>query len=437
MRRAVLTVFAAILIYSTFVLLSDAREFAGAMAAFDARWLPALLGLPLVNYFLRFLKWQYLLGRTGVGLSRGRSLQVFLAGFSMTVSPGKFGEVLKSCLLRDREGIPVSLTSPVVVAERITDLMGMIVLALCGAAAAGGSGVLPVVASGAAFCILGVIVLSSRRAFSVISGALCRLRFFSTRRDAMCTFRETSARLLDARSLLVCVPLSIVSWGAEAMVLAAAAASIGYRLPAGLSLLAHSAGTIAGAVSMIPGGLGLTELTIGGLLSPSMGRSGAAAATILMRFATLWFAVVIGLVALSSQRRRPATASGEGTADGCDCSFRLHSGGDTVEKGVCREGAGGKALYARNPDIVLREEDEDGALLFNPDTSEVRVLNATGLYIWRRCGGAPMDELLAAVSDAFEDVPEERVRSDVENFVSGLLEAGFMGMLDAGEGRTR
>jgi hypothetical protein len=108
-----------------------------------------------------------------------------------------------------------------------------------------------------------------------------------------------------------------------------------------------------------------------------------------------------------------------------------------MEMGVCREGAGGKALYARNPDIVLREEDEDGALLFNPDTSEVRVLNATGLFIWRRCGGAAMDELLAAVSDAFEDVPEERVRSDVENFVSGLLEAGFMGMLDAGEGGIR
>lgn len=102
--------------------------------------------------------------------------------------------------------------------------------------------------------------------------------------------------------------------------------------------------------------------------------------------------------------------------------------------GEGREGPGASVLYARNPDIVLREEDEDGALLFNPDTSEVRVLNATGLFIWKRCGGAAMDELLAAVTDAFEDVPQGRVRSDVEDFVSGLLEAGFMGMTGAGEG---
>jgi len=317
LKRVLLTVFAALLVYTAFVLLSDAPLFADAISSFDPGWLPVVLGLPLVNYALRFLKWQYLLGRTGVRLPAGRSLLVFLAGFSMTVSPGKLGEVLKSCLLRDGEGIPVSLTSPVVVAERITDLMSMVLLAVIGAILAGGAGVLPVVAAGVAASAAGLALVSSRGLFDRLSGLLCRTRFFGSRRGALETFRETCAGLLDARSLLVTVPLGVASWGAEALVLQAVSASLGMSLTTGLAILAHSAGTIAGAVSMIPGGLGLTELTIGGLLGPALGRAGAAAVTIVMRFATLWFAVATGLAALAVERGR---ARRGGTVGRADCS---------------------------------------------------------------------------------------------------------------------
>ena len=44
--------------------------------------------------------------------------------------------------------------------------------------------------------------------------------------------------------------------------------------------------------------------------------------------------------------------------------------------------------YLCNPDVVLREEDEDGGLLFNPDTNQIRVLNHTGLFIWKLCDGS-------------------------------------------------
>ena len=44
-------------------------------------------------------------------------------------------------------------------------------------------------------------------------------------------------------------------------------------------------------------------------------------------------------------------------------------------------------LLIRNPDVVLREEDPSGALLFNPDTNQIRVINGTGLFIWKHCDG--------------------------------------------------
>jgi uncharacterized protein (TIRG00374 family) len=65
--------------------------------------------------------------------------------------------------------------------------------------------------------------------------------------------------------------------------------------------------TIAGALSFLPGGLGVTEGTMAMLLvsgSARLDRSTALDATLLTRFATLWFAVALGLVCLAIARRR-------------------------------------------------------------------------------------------------------------------------------------
>lgn len=286
------------------VLYADAAEVGRAVARLNPAWLPVILGLPLLNYFLRFLKWQYFLQRVEVFVPWRRSLSVFVAGFSMTVSPGKFGELLKCYLLRREDGIEVSRTSPVVVAERITDLISMIVIALIGAAFLGGRTGLLAAGAGAAFVGLVMVVLLSQRAFGCVTNILCRFSFFASRRESICDFQDHCTNLLDGRSLLVTVPLGILSWGAEALVLCAVARSLGYTVGAGLALLAHAAGTIAGAVSMIPGGLGLTEITIDGLLTDTLPVHTATAVTLLMRFATLWFAVLLGLAALGLQRRK-------------------------------------------------------------------------------------------------------------------------------------
>jgi uncharacterized protein (TIRG00374 family) len=68
---------------------------------------------------------------------------------------------------------------------------------------------------------------------------------------------------------------------------------------------------------MLPGGLGVTEAGMTGLLQtlggPAMTKEVATAATILVRLATLWFAVAIGLVALGifrlQQRRAVVDAN--------------------------------------------------------------------------------------------------------------------------------
>lgn len=87
--------------------------------------------------------------------------------------------------------------------------------------------------------------------------------------------------------------------------------------------------------------------------------------------------------------------------------------------------------YICNPDVVLREEDEDGGLLFNPDTNQVKVVNTTGLYIWQKFAQAcSAEDVVAGIQQEFEEVPAAEVAADVQAFLDEMVQTGFIGILE-------
>jgi hypothetical protein len=87
--------------------------------------------------------------------------------------------------------------------------------------------------------------------------------------------------------------------------------------------------------------------------------------------------------------------------------------------------------YLRNPDVVMREEDEDGSLLFNPDTDQIRILNHTGTFIWHRLDGSnDIRAIVAALLDEYQEVPENEVAGEVENFMNEMVSSGFIGVVE-------
>ncbi len=85
--------------------------------------------------------------------------------------------------------------------------------------------------------------------------------------------------------------------------------------------------------------------------------------------------------------------------------------------------------YIVNPDVSCREEGPDGALLFNPDTDQVLVINPTGLLIWRVLEQPrTLEEIVAALVEQCDNVPPDQVGPDVREFVDTMVDKGFVGI---------
>ena len=82
---------------------------------------------------------------------------------------------------------------------------------------------------------------------------------------------------------------------------------------------------------------------------------------------------------------------------------------------------------AANPIVVLREEFDDWAVLFNPDTAGAVGINPVGVTVWKLMNGErDLKEITAHVKEEFYDVPET-VDEELTDFVSNLAESGFVG----------
>ena len=286
---AVLTV----VVFAALFAFGDANQVANALAQFDMRAFAVVIALTTVGYLVRFVKWELYLDELDIDVPRTTSLTVFFSGLMMVVTPGKAGEVWKAWLLRDMEDVPASKTTPVVGAERITDVVSLAVLASVG-----------VVAYGRSPAILAAVVLAFLAGLGLLQWRAGCLRLLSWAEglpvvgeyaDEFETFYESTYVLFRFRPLALATVLSVVAWALEGIALWITLDGFGVEVSVLAAVFVFALGSVIGAVSLLPGGLGAAEASMTGLLLTfSVAEPIAVAATLVVRVGTLWYAAVLG-----------------------------------------------------------------------------------------------------------------------------------------------
>ena len=302
-KNFILALVLGLAVYLVLAIVSGLEDLRDALSGFDFFLIPAILGLVSLSYAVRFVRWTYYLRLLKVRVPLRANAAIFAAGLSMTISPGKLGEVLKSVFIKDVAGTPVSRTAPAVVAERATDGTGMILWGLLGALAFSFGPWLLLLFL--ALTGVGIAVLRSRRLSLLAEKALRKLPLLDRLAPHVGDFHGASNELLALRPLAVASGISFLGWGLECAAVYLCALGVGAEEPFLVVVFVFAVSSLAGAASMLPGGIGAAEAGMAGMFTAVAGLSGglAVALTFIVRLTTLWFATLLGVAGLLLVRR--------------------------------------------------------------------------------------------------------------------------------------
>ncbi len=302
-KKILLSIALAAIVYLAFIIYADYQKIIWSFGRFNWWLMPVLLILSLGNYFTRFLKWQYYLKLLKVSLKMPDSFAIFLSGLVMSVTPGKMGELLKSYLVKQVNNTPVSKTAPIVFAERITDFLALTLLSVLGAYYFNYGKIIAIIILGV--ILIGIIILTNRKTFEIIIHFALKINFLKKHVQKFQNIYDSSSTLLSVFPLISMTALSAFSWGLEGLgyFLVISNFNSGFNLI--WSLFSYSFATIVGAISMLPGGLGVTEGSLTFMsVQQGLSQNDATAATFIIRVVTLWFAVLIGANGLMIYQKR-------------------------------------------------------------------------------------------------------------------------------------
>jgi uncharacterized protein (TIRG00374 family) len=289
----------------------------GRFAAFAGRLdrvVEAVLALPplvilglaaasLANFALRARRWQIAQARVGIILPYPRTLLYFMAGYALLLTPGRIGEAVRLWLLRRGHDARYERTFALLALDRLSDGVVFVLFILAGLASFSGF-------AGTAAAVALLLALALWLFFrptpliAAIGWAYGRLRrwprLFARLRVAL----RQGRRIAEPGLLAAALGLSLVAWTMLAGGLALLLRGLGVEAGLVDAMFILGAASAAGALIVVPGGLGGTEGAMLALMA-GLGASpeAAIAATVVFRALTLWLSVAIGFPALGAAIR--------------------------------------------------------------------------------------------------------------------------------------
>lgn len=296
-NKILISVIVGITIFTILSIYSDFYEISKIFFSFNYKYLPVILILAPLNYCFRYIKWNYYLKKVNIHINIIDNILIFVSALSMTVTPGKVGELLKSYLLKEKYNIPISKTAPIVITERITDGISMIILASSGALIYDyGKNVLLFISI---FMIVIIYLTQSPKIINTMIKLLGKIKLFEKYLESFKVFYKSAYVLFRIKPLLFAILIGIISWSFEGIIIYLTLSAMGINISILASIFIVSFSSIIGAVSMLPGGLLAVEGSIFGLLLlMGISKDVATITTIITRFSTLWLGVLTGIIAL-------------------------------------------------------------------------------------------------------------------------------------------
>ena len=297
-KMFLIIILSSIVFYSIFLFLSDVSSLELSSVSFKYEYTFVILIFVVASWIPLYLRWRLLYKNLGLKIPFRDDFLVYVAGFALSITPAKVGELLRTQILREKSGIQRTQTTPLIFIEKFYDLLGAVIASSIGILFFPQIGI--IVMGGFILSITIFILFSSKITFDKSIIVLSKFKFTKKFIEPLSKSHEILKTSTKFKIFTPSIILSVLYWITISSAVFYVLKSLSIDSLGFVEIASTYASSLfLGALSFLPGGLGIAEASFTGLLNlQGISLSMAVVIVIIVRLFTLWFNVVIGFIAL-------------------------------------------------------------------------------------------------------------------------------------------
>lgn len=296
-RKTILIVSGVIALYAILMFASDIKLISEKLQNFQLEYVFIIIPIVTFSFFIRGFRWLLFLKYLKINIGIKNSFGIYFAGMAFGITPAKVGELIKSQILKNKYSIAISKTAPIIFVERYYDLFGIAIISFVVLLFLNFETWIVLILLAVSILLLGI---AQQKSISLkILNSFSKIPFFNKYVNNLITGYETIHVLLSPKIFIKSILLSKSAWIVESIGVFFIFQAFGSSLDFANILFIFTSSTLLGGISLLPGGIGVTE---GGMLAQLLLRdidySFALCLVLTVRLFTLWMSVIIGFISL-------------------------------------------------------------------------------------------------------------------------------------------
>ena len=290
--------FGILIFYVIFIAYSDFEEFSINISQFDFSYLPIILAFVFLGIIIKSLRQQLLYKQIEVCISFKTGILLFISGLSMEATPGGSGELIKSYYLKKKFGYPLAKTFPTVIMERLLDLTGIAGILL----------IVGLLLDNYNIISLMLILLSTlslifasgkkKKLFNFLLSIIEKIPILKKQASSFSESYQVFGELTSGKIMTKTLGLSFFVWMTDAIMIYFIFMGFNLNFDIIFSTFSMYSSLLLGVLTMIPAGIGVTEVSFVEILkSEGVDTATSTSLIILFRLVTIWFLTVLGFCA--------------------------------------------------------------------------------------------------------------------------------------------
>jgi len=287
-----------VIFYVAFAIYYDANQFIESLEKVNLYFIILILLSFLTGILVKSLRQMLFLRHLGIKIPLKQNTIIYLAGLSMLITPAGLGEMIKSHFLLKKYDQPVSKTLPLVIVERYHDALAILSIIIVFSIITGITFLtIPVFIIGI-LLLVSLIVVRSRKLFQMFQKVIRKVKMFKNLEDHSIEFNKSLVSFTSKKVFFSGWLVGIAAWSFDGLGIYLCFQAFELDFDFLTTSVIGLASILFGALTLIPGGVGITEVSFVALLSIyEIESSISSSLALFFRLQSIWFVTCIGIVA--------------------------------------------------------------------------------------------------------------------------------------------